>query len=126
VLHTAFDTSATAWSGLVFDEWTEAIPASTQLTSLAVNYDAPGAEAAQCVLLAVHPYSSYSWDLPALVQIVADTADLAKVRAVDPDLLGDYGLAVPTTYLAANVADDTISNDLATHCVTEVLVFNAE
>ncbi len=126
VLHTAFDTSSTAWAGLVFDEWTEAIPASTQLTSLAVNYDAPGAEAAQCVLLAVYPSASTVWDLPTVVSIVAETADLGKVRAVDPDLLGDYGLAVPTTYIAANVADDTISNDLAAHRVTEVLVLNPE
>jgi hypothetical protein len=125
VLHTAFDLTS-SWAGLVFDDWTEAIPARTQLTSLAVNYDAPGAEAPQCVLLAVPPTPERFWDLGTLVDIVAEAADMGKLRAVDSDLLTDYGMAVPTTHIAANVADDTISSDLARHLVKEVRIMSSE
>lgn len=118
--------STESWAGLVFDEWTEAIPASTQLTSYAVNYDAPGAEAAQCVLLAVLPTSEPNWDLDTLISIMSDAADLGRIRSVDTDLLAGYGLAAPTTYIAGNIANDTISNDLAAHRVNEVLVRSPE
>jgi hypothetical protein len=117
---------ATSLAGLVLDDWTEAIPSATQLTSFAVHYDAPSAEAAQCVLLAVPPAPVATWDLATLVAIVEEAIDLAQIRAVDSDLLGSYALAVPTTYIAANVADETISLNLAAHVIAEAAILPPE
>jgi hypothetical protein len=116
----------TALAGLVIDDWTEAIPSATQLTSFAVHHDAPSSEAAQCVLLAVPPTAATTWALPTVIDVVAEAIDLAKIRAVDSDLLGAYALVVPTTYIAANVADDTISANLGALVKAEATVLAPE
>jgi hypothetical protein len=118
--------SAPTLAGLVVDDWTEAIPSATQLTSYAVHYDAPSAEAAQCVLLAVPPAQAATWDLTTLIAIVEETIDLAQIRAIDSDLLSAYALAVPTTYIAANVADEAISVNLAAQVIAEATILAPE
>jgi hypothetical protein len=126
VLQVELDLDAANWAGLVIDDWTEAIPAATQTTAFAIHHDAPGAEAPQCVVLAVPPGTAANWDLETLTAIVRETADLARIRAIDPDVLGPYSQFVPTTYVAANMADDTIGLDLAQHCMGEALVLSPE
>ncbi|MGN6106366.1 MAG: hypothetical protein ACTHU0_14760 [Kofleriaceae bacterium] len=107
------------WAGLLVDEWAEMIPSETQLTAYAVHHDAPGAEAAQCVLLAVPPPQATTWDLQLLIDIVGETLDLAVIRAVDPEL-SPFSLLAPCIYLAASVADETIAFDAGRHLVNEV------
>jgi hypothetical protein len=112
-------------AGLLVDEWAESIPSETQLTSYAIHHDAPGAEAAQAIVIAVPPPQATTWDLGTLVDIVDETIDLAIVRAMDPDVLPQTMLA-PCIYLAANLADDAISTDLHAHLVAEVQVLAPE
>lgn len=118
--------SGGALAGVVFDEWSELIPAAVQDTCFAVHHDAPGAEAAQCILLAVPPTLKGPWTLPGLEAIVNETLDLAKLRAVDAEQLGALGLLAPTTFLAANLGEDTISHDLAVHTIDENIILGAE
>ncbi len=44
--------------------------------------------------------------------MVNETLDLAKLRGVDGELLGELGQLLPGIYLAANASDDTISTRL--------------
>jgi len=114
LLHRAATPAAQAeWVGLLLDEWTELIPARSELTGIAFHYDDPGAEAPQAVLVAVPPGDTTVWDVDMLVDIVNETVDLAKLRAVDGELLGALGQILPAIYLAANSAGETISTDLS-------------
>jgi len=101
------------WAGLLMDEWNETIPLTAEETGLAFHYDDPGAEAAQTVLVAVPPGNAEFWDLPSLLATLNETFDLAKIRAVDGDLLGELSQALPAIYLAANPAQETIETDFA-------------
>ena len=116
-----------AWAGLLVDEWTELIPSRVQETAFAMHHDAPGAEAAQCVLLAVPPaHSTEGWDLPSLLEILHETLDLAAIRTIDAEQLGRLGLFAPTIYLAANLAGDTIAADLTAQSIGEDEILAAE
>ena len=52
-----------------------------------------------------------NWDLETLLDTLNETLDLAKVRAVDGELL-PLGQLLPAIYLAANPRRDTVSTDL--------------
>jgi len=45
---------------------------------------------------------------------------------VDSDQLGDWALLAPCVYIAANVADDTVSLDLGAMRIKETLILAAE
>ena len=117
-----------SWAGLLVDEWTETIPAASRMTSFAVHHQAPGAEAPQCVLLAVAPPSPdiTSWALWIVEQSIAQAFDVARMRAVDSDLLGDLRTLLPCIYLAANVADDAIRSPLGEMRIQETQVLEPE
>ncbi len=115
---------AGSWSGLLLDDWSETIPAASQMTSYAVHHQSPGAEAPQCVLLAVAPPTPDvpRWG-PSLVEDCIEQAfDVARIRAVDSDLLHPYALLVPCIYLAANVAPDTIRSPLSHGVIHEAVI----
>jgi hypothetical protein len=99
------------WVGLLVDEWTDIVPRRVEDTAVAFHYDDPGAEAAQAVLVAVPPTQAAAWDLASLLDTLNETLDLAKVRAVDGELL-PLGQLLPAIYLAANLRQDTVSTDL--------------
>lgn len=103
----------TIWTGLLIDEWNELIPNRDELTGITFHYDDPGAEAPQTVLVAVPPYIGGSWDLDTLIDIINETLDLAKIRAVDSELIGTIGQVLPAIILADNTANpkDTVSTD---------------
>jgi hypothetical protein len=112
VLHQAVTPAAESpLVGLLVDEWSELIPAQHEDTAIAFHYDNPGAEAAQTVLIVVPPTQASNWDLSALLDTLNETLDLAKIRAVDCDLL-PLGQLLPAIYLAANPANETVSTDL--------------
>jgi len=98
---------ASAVSGIAVDEWTEIVPDAKQTTGIAVHHDAPNAEAPQALLVAVTP-PTVPWSADLLVEAVRETVDLAKIRAVDTDLLGSLGQLLPTIFLPANSAGDAI------------------
>lgn len=96
---TALDPTSGAWRGIVFDSWTEAIPATTQPTSIAFNYNGPRAEAPQCVLVVAPSSAGAQWSVDDVVATLEETIDLTKVRAVDRELLGNLGQVLPLTMI---------------------------
>lgn len=75
-------------AGLLLDQWDETIPGKEVDTSVAFQYDAPNSQAPQALLLAVPgQQDSKPWTVDELADIVYDTMDLAKVRAVDLDAM---------------------------------------
>lgn len=110
------------WYGLLLDEWVEVIPGTTAQTGVAFHYDDPGAEAPQGVLIAVPPtLSSETWDFDTLVAILDETLELAKIRAVDGELLGDLGQLLPANYLSANAQNEVVSTRFHLNLIAEVL-----
>ena len=95
------------WNGLVIDDWVETIPDPTEQTGLAFNYDNPGAEAAQAVLVLPPSSTATVWQQGDIVATLGETLDLAKMRSVDLQLLG-LGQLVPAIYLANNLQATTI------------------
>ncbi|MEO8621008.1 MAG: hypothetical protein ABI625_08075 [bacterium] len=112
VLHTLGTITAGArLYGLVVDEWTEVIPNVKETTALTFQYNPPDASAPQSVLLAVPPIPENDWTVESLHRVLMETLDMAKLRAVDPDLLGAVYHYLPGLYLAFNAKDDTVSTN---------------
>jgi hypothetical protein len=83
-------TVPTSLAGVLLDQWDERIPSNTLDTSVAFQYDAPGSQAPHTLLLAVPGTRDVAlWSPSNLAEIVRDTMDLAKIRAVDADALGE-------------------------------------
>lgn len=82
-----FYSPAQLQSGLLLDEWTEAIPDPNVTTGIAMNYDDPNNEAPQSLLLAVTPEIKGRWLWNDLMDTLNETLDMAKKRAVEPDLI---------------------------------------
>jgi hypothetical protein len=108
--------STSLLAGLLLDKWDETIPSTQQLTGVAYHYQSPLSEPPQAVLVAVPADPSAStWTPAALEQILRETLDLAKIRAVDQDALAQTGQLLPAFYLANNVAQPlpgTVSTDV--------------
>jgi hypothetical protein len=84
-----------AMRGLVLDRWTEALPAATQTTGVAVHFDAPSQRPPQSWLLGVPPEGE-TWSLDLALETVLDTIEWMQLRAVAPEDLGDFGHDLPT------------------------------
>ena len=98
-------------TGLLIDEWVEVVPNARQTTGVVFQYDQPDAAPPQCILLAVPPDLDQPWNLWSLQQVVLETLDLARIRAVDLDALDKVGHYLPALYFAVNSAGDTVSTD---------------
>ena len=92
--------------GLVIDDWTETVPTDREVTGIAFNFNRPNALAPQAVLVAVPPERRGQWAMDDLVDSVHEALDLARIRAVEPDMLigraadqappfGDYFQGLP-------------------------------
>lgn len=99
-------------TGLLIDEWVELMPNPSETTGIVFQYDQPDAAPPQCILLAVPPEKDKAWDLFTLQQVLLETLDLARLRALDPEVLEDVGHYLPAIYLAVNPLGDSISTDL--------------
>lgn len=104
--------------GVLVDEWTEVIPATTRDTAITFNYARPDNEPPQSMLLVVSASNSGSWQWADLVAALNETLDLAKKRAVEPAFLDataytrflpatvsastSYGINIATTFTVAN------------------------
>jgi hypothetical protein len=95
-------------AGLLVDEWTEVVPAPHVDTTVALRLDAPSASAPNVLLLAVPEAGHEFWTEAELIDHVREAVALARLRAVDPDLLG-AGHLLP----ALLVDDDTFGSSLA-------------
>jgi hypothetical protein len=105
--------TAVALTGLLVDEWTETVPSTRESTAVTFQFDPPDACAPQCVLLAVPPVPGVDWTSDVLRQVLEETLDLAKLRVVDAETLGEVAQYLPALYLAFNAKDDAVSTDFA-------------
>ncbi|MCD4779657.1 MAG: hypothetical protein K8S27_03795 [Candidatus Omnitrophica bacterium] len=113
------------YAGIIFEHWDELLPSRTVDTSVSFHYNAPNTQAPQCLLLAVPPQDPGSttaeWSTVELAQIVNDSFDLAKARAVDLDALRqldddvddrpDVGGMLPSILLPTNTDDPGWARD---------------
>ena len=86
-------------TGLFLDEWTEAIPADSETSGVALNYDDPGNRPPQSLLVATPPADG-EWTLSDLAATVAETAEYMKRRAVDMGDLEEASYLFPGLYFA--------------------------
>jgi hypothetical protein len=100
--------------GLFLDEWVETIPNAKEHTGIAFRHEDTAGEAPQTLLVAVPPTLDAGWSLDALLAIVNETLDNARLRALDLQALDLLAQLIPGIYLAANAGDDTIATMLAT------------
>lgn len=102
-------------AALAVDEWIETVPDPTATTGLTFHADDPTARAPQAILLGVQPGTAASWTLPMVEGTVLDAIEMARLRTVDPDSLGDVGHFLPALLFPVNLGDatpDAISMDL--------------
>lgn len=95
----------TVWRGILLEQWTEVIPTKQEQTAVAFHYDTPRAAAPQAVVVAVPPNVDGPWQFEELIAILNETFDLAKIRAVDAELL-PLGQTLPLAVLAQNDSPD--------------------
>jgi hypothetical protein len=98
-------------AGILIDEWVEVVPSATETTGIALQYDRPSASPPQTILLAVPPVPESPWTIGSLQEVLLETLDLARIRAVDPDALDDVGHFLPALYFALNTDNETVSTD---------------
>jgi hypothetical protein len=98
-------------AGLMIDEWVEVVPNTSETTGVVFQSNQPDAAPPQAILVAVPPNAAAQnfWTEPALTQVLLETMDLVRVRAVTPDLLEELGQYLPALYFSLNAAGDTIS-----------------
>jgi hypothetical protein len=110
--------------GVMIDEWTEVIPASTRDAAIAFNYNRPDNEPAQAILLVTSPSNGGNWQWAFLVDALNETLDLAKKRAVEPAFLDStaYSRFLPATVTASTTYGITIATPItAANGVMETL-----
>ena len=101
-------------AGLVVDEWVEIVPRAEITSGVSFQYDAPGARPPQAVLLAVAPPDVTRWEVDSLEQTLLETIELARLRALDPQALGEDVLlqrTLPALYVSINLEGATLSTD---------------
>lgn len=96
--------NAEAWVGErvavgMLDAFGEAIPMKERTTTTAFGFNAPAARAPQAILLAVPPVPRQRLENEGILQIVAETRELAHARAVQPEKLGELQTLAPTMWL---------------------------
>ena len=101
-------------AGLLIDEWVEVVPSAKETTAISFQYDQPNAAPPQTILVAVPPQVDLPWTVWSLQQVLLETLDLARIRAVDPDVLNEVGHYLPALYFAYNNAGHTVSTDFTT------------
>ena len=100
-------------SGLLVDEWVEVVPSATETTAIAFQFNPPDACAPQSVLLAVPPVPDQPWTVASLHRVLVETLDMAKLRAVDAEALGEIGHYMPALFFAFNTNNEVVSTDFA-------------
>jgi len=115
-------------TGLLIDEWDEWLPSPTVHTGVTFHYDRPNAQAPQALLLAVPPVkdSDAIWTEDLLLNIVKDTMDLAKIRAVDLDALNSkLGRLFPMTLMPPDPQKSVLNLQRPASFPYPVWLFNA-
>jgi hypothetical protein len=100
-------------TGLLVDEWVEIVPSRSETTAITFQYNPPNACAPQSVLLAVPPVPGQPWTVDVLHRVLVETLDLAKLRAIDIEALGEMAHYLPALFFAFNAKNDAVSTDFA-------------
>jgi hypothetical protein len=111
-IHAPFGLAAGPVFAIVVDAWTEVVPARDRVAALAFEAEQPTASPPHAILLAVPPDPSPEWSELAIEATVREAMELARLRLVDGERIGDAGHFLPALYLAINLAGDTASTDL--------------
>jgi hypothetical protein len=98
-------------AALLVDEWVEFVPSAAETTAITFQFDPPNAFAPQNVLVAAPPVAGQDWTTETLRQVLMETLDLAKLRAVDTSLLGAAAQYLPGIYVPFNADDAAVSTD---------------
>src|SRR5207245_1807081 len=83
-------------------QWEEFIPSNDVTAGLALQFDQPGSEAPQAVLIAVPPVwedAPQPWTSEELVDTLRDTLHLARARLVDLDAQDGLGALAPGMFV---------------------------
>jgi hypothetical protein len=93
---------AGSFSALVVTAWDEMIPGKQQIAGLTYHYDAPAAQAPQCVLLAVPAaHGTGTWSYEQVAATVTAAWQVAHIRGVDyADLPEPARVVLPAAYFA--------------------------
>jgi hypothetical protein len=95
---------------------------------IAINYDQPSSEAPQSILLAVTPEQKSYWLWSDLMDTLNETVDMAKIRAVEPDMIQKSPLSQVLPALVAQMSSDGSSTspslDFARNIVNVPAGFN--
>lgn len=110
------------WCGLLLDDFVEQIPNTEEETAVAFNYDAPGLQAPQSILIVTPPKIQSNWDYESIVDSITQTLDMAHARTVDGEGLGVLSQMLPMTYVAANPKDDTISTPFVGMMIAQAFI----
>ena len=98
-------------AGLAIDAWDEIVPGETETSGVAFHFDQPSTSAPNMIVLGVHPGDRPTWDVDTLLDTVRETIELARIRAVDPEVLRWVGRFLPAIYIADNRRGDTPAID---------------
>ena len=99
--------------GLLIDEWVEVVPHKQETTALTFQFNPPDVCAPQSILLAVPPVPGKAWNGWDLQRVLLETLDLAKLRAVEPESLGEVSQYLPALYFGLNADNAAVSTDFA-------------
>jgi hypothetical protein len=100
-------------TGLLVDEWIETVPAEQETTALTFQFDPPDAAPPQSLLVAVPPVPGADWTAAMLQQVLDETLNLARLRTLDSEMLGEVAQVLPALSMAFNAHDDVVSTDFA-------------
>jgi hypothetical protein len=111
--------------GLLLDEWTEVIPSRDETIGVAFHYDRPNSEPPQVMLLAMPSDFRGAWQWQDLVNILRETLDMAKKRAIEPAHIDsqDYARFLPAVVSSMTVHPLTPSLNFAfNNNIQEILI----
>ncbi|GAB3938536.1 OmpH family outer membrane protein [Larkinella terrae] len=89
VLHQAPTDTVQNQAGFLLDEWNELIPTDKETTGVTFHFNRPNATPPQAILIAVAPVLNGKWTWLELENILTDTLNRSKLRAIEPDMLTD-------------------------------------
>lgn len=107
---------ATHCAGLFIDAWTEVVPQKELDTALVFDAPAPHQTAPNAMLLLVPEELRGPWTEEDVLAYLLEALSLAKLRAVDPDLVAEAGQVLPALLLR----DQDVAGSLADLWTTPV------
>lgn len=120
--HFAYDYDKTKpICGIVFDEWTEVIPAQNETTGVAFHYDQPNSEPPQTMLLVAPSEIKGEWQWDDITGALEETLSMAKKRAVEPSMVDSskFGQFLPTTLMAVTSHLITVAMNLSVNNIVQ-------